>query len=293
MGKAPRAVQTVHEHPPQRLTFLLLQCDTGEAWCDPTTCQPRFSGPGSSCASLASPAYPASSNASSLPPTSTTTSPYISTVPNIDVCGHAVGGVSCPGAGVPPGPKVPGYYYRCCSSDGHCGPKNNIESQNLYCGADTCQVGFGDCATNRTAPPLPSGPPTTARMGQTCGPIVNAKCGVGLCCSGSNYCGRSTILSLRDRTRTRPDAHTSHEANYEFTRKAPRWISVARQTGVSRSGACAISAPHYTRRRSSRFLDVNRRPMIPSLVIHVARSLYITNPPPHQRPNSPTQNPNT
>ena len=129
----------------------------------------------------------------------------------IDVCGHAVGGVSCPGAGVPPSPNVPGYYYRCCSSGGHCGPKNNIQSQDLYCGAATCQVGFGDCATNRTAPPLPSGPPTTVGMGETCGPIVNAKCGDGLCCSGSNYCGelnqsinQPTTLSPRDGTRIPP-----------------------------------------------------------------------------------------
>ncbi|KAF6232956.1 hypothetical protein HO173_008919 [Letharia columbiana] len=167
-------------------------CDTGPAWCDPTTCQKQFSGPGSSCASLATPAYFASSTSSSLPSALVAPPSYVSTVPNIDVCGHAVGGVSCPGAGVPPDPNEPGYYYRCCSSGGHCGPKNNIESQDLYCGADTCQVGFGDCATNRTAPPLPSGPPTTAGMGLTCGPIVNAKCGDGLCCSGSNYCG-STV----------------------------------------------------------------------------------------------------
>ena len=54
----------------------------------------------------------------------------------------------------------------------------------------TCaEVGFGDCATNRTAPPLPISPPIIVGMGQTCGPIVNAKCGGGLCCSGSNYCG--------------------------------------------------------------------------------------------------------
>ena len=141
-----------------------------------------------------------SPTASSLPlkststSTSTTTPSYVSTVPNIDVCGHAVGGVSCPGAGVPPGPNVLGYYYRCCSSGGHCGPKNNIQSQDLYCGADTCQVGFGDCSTNRTAPPLSSNPPKTVGMGDTCGPIVNAKCGDGLCCSGSNFCGTSFAL---------------------------------------------------------------------------------------------------
>lgn len=91
---------------------------------------------------------------------------------------------------------MPGYYYRCCSANGHCGPKNNIQSQDLYCGADTCQVGFGDCSTNRTAPPLSSHAPKTVGMGQTCGPIVNAKCGDGLCCSGSNFCGKSITLTL-------------------------------------------------------------------------------------------------
>lgn len=192
MGEQLDALQIIHRYPRQCLTSPLLQCNAGPAWCDPTTCNKQFSGLGSSCASLASLAYSALSTSPSLLLATTTLSSYASAVPNIDVCGHAVGGVSCPGAGVSPASSnLPGYYYRCCSSSGHCGPKNNIESQDLYCGADTCQVGFGDCTTNRTAPPLPSGLPTTAGMGQTCGPIVNAKCGNGLCCSGSNYCGRS------------------------------------------------------------------------------------------------------
>ena len=218
MGKQIRASKNVSGHPKRCLTSSLLQCDIGPAWCDPTTCQKQFSGPGSSCASPLSPVFSNHSKSSSHPSTiysnfttsskhpstSTPSSSYVSAVPNIDVCGHAVGGVACPGAGVPPSRHMPGYYYRCCSSDGHCGPKNNIESQNLYCGADTCQVGFGDCATNRTAPPLPSGPPKTAGMGQTCGPIVNAKCGDRLCCSGSNYCGESVRHSVRSpRTRTK------------------------------------------------------------------------------------------
>lgn len=46
--------------------------------------------------------------------------PYTSQVPNIDVCGSAQGGVKCPGAG------SNGYFYRCCSSAGHCGPKNDV-----------------------------------------------------------------------------------------------------------------------------------------------------------------------
>ncbi|KAM0798795.1 hypothetical protein BDR22DRAFT_881510 [Usnea florida] len=161
-------------------------CDTGPAWCNPTTCQPHFSGPNSPCTP---PNTTTPTPSTSTPPTS----PYISSIPNIDVCGHAVGGVTCPGAGVPPANStLPGYYYRCCSSDGHCGPKNSIESQDLYCGAATCQVGFGDCATNRTAPAAPSGVVAgVAGMGETCGPIVNRRCGGGLCCSGSNYCGNT------------------------------------------------------------------------------------------------------
>ncbi|MCJ1466389.1 hypothetical protein MMC07_005008 [Pseudocyphellaria aurata] len=107
---------------------------------------------------------------------------YESSIPVIDVCGHAEGGVSCPGAG------TNGYYYRCCSSGGHCGPKNNIQDQGLYCGTG-CQPGYGDCKTNAKPPAAPSGPAKIAKTGQTCGPIVNAKCDTGLCCSGSNFCG--------------------------------------------------------------------------------------------------------
>ena len=77
------------------------QCDVGAAYCDPATCLSKYSGTGSKCAATAS-------------------DPYASTVPNIDVCGHAQGGVSCPGAGIDK------YFYRCCSSHGHCGPKNNV-----------------------------------------------------------------------------------------------------------------------------------------------------------------------
>ncbi|KAL2054742.1 hypothetical protein ABVK25_005046 [Lepraria finkii] len=85
-------------------------CDTGPAYCDPTICLEAFSGPGSSCAAA----------------TSDSTSPYASSIPNIDVCGAAPGGISCPGAGVPPSANILGYYYRCYSAAGHCGPKNNI-----------------------------------------------------------------------------------------------------------------------------------------------------------------------
>ena len=108
-------------------------------------------------------------------------SPYASSIPQIDVCGHAQGGVSCPGAG------QNSFFYRCCSSKGHCGPKNNIQDQGLYCGAG-CQQGYGKCDTEKT-PPLPTASPGISQNGQTCGPIVNKKCASGLCCSGSNFCG--------------------------------------------------------------------------------------------------------
>lgn len=239
MGKQPHALMSVRGHLRPYLIPLRPQCDTGPAWCDPKTCQKQFSGPGSSCASPLPPAPSAPSTPSSNS-SATTNTAYVSTVPNLDVCGHAVGGVSCPGAGVPPGPHVPGYFYRCCSSGGHCGPKNNIQSQDLYCGADTCQDGFGDCATNRTAPPLPSGPPKTVGMDETCGPIVNAKCGDGLCCSGSNFCGKSITPSLGDgkrkakkkqkkrkREKTKPRPHPSKHhtlTKHSQNRQHPRLL---------------------------------------------------------------------
>ncbi|KAL9017333.1 MAG: hypothetical protein Q9185_005331 [Variospora sp. 1 TL-2023] len=143
------------------------RCDSTPAHCDPKNCQKAFSGAGSSCAG------------------STTTStnpsnPYVSAVPEIDVCGSGQGGVRCPGAG------SNGYFYRCCSSAGHCGPKN--DDQGIYCGAG-CQGNFGECALNKQPPTSPATPPKTVGAGDTCGPIVNAKCGAGLCCSGSNFCG--------------------------------------------------------------------------------------------------------
>ena len=104
------------------------------------------------------------------------------------MCGAAPGGISYPGAGVPPSANILGYYYRCYSAAGHCGPKNNIQDQSLYCGAG-CQPGYGDCSTDRTPPPLPTAAPTLSRNGETCEPIFDAKCADGLCCSGSNYCG--------------------------------------------------------------------------------------------------------
>ncbi|KAL0264840.1 hypothetical protein SLS55_000793 [Diplodia seriata] len=121
---------------------------------------------------------------------STSTSPttrtdtFATAVPDIDVCGHAQGGVTCPGAG------AGGYFYRCCSSAGHCGPKNDIQDAALYCG-DGCQAGYGGCGVDGVSEPAkPSAAPgPDAGEGETCGPIPNRKCGGGLCCSGSNFCG--------------------------------------------------------------------------------------------------------
>ncbi|KAK8152287.1 hypothetical protein BC567DRAFT_238611, partial [Phyllosticta citribraziliensis] len=114
-------------------------CDTDAAHCDPATCQTAYSGAGSSCSAkgttAASPALSSTSSTAS----STTASPssHVSSIPVIDTCGPSEH-VSCPGAG----PN--GYYYRCCSSAGHCGPKNSIQDQDMYCGTG-CQPEYGDC----------------------------------------------------------------------------------------------------------------------------------------------------
>ncbi|KAF4533864.1 hypothetical protein BFW01_g9052 [Lasiodiplodia theobromae] len=183
-------------------------CDTGADYCDPATCLSAFSGPGSSCAiqftnpqHLSRPKQKKSNNnlTTTKPTTTTKTSSttrtttatatntnntFAASIPVIDVCGHAQGGVSCPGAG--PG----GYFYRCCSAAGHCGPKNDIQDAAMYCG-DGCQAGFGKCGVNGVSKPVttPSGSTGTAGEGETCGPIVNKRCADGLCCSGSNFCG--------------------------------------------------------------------------------------------------------
>ncbi|KAL8627467.1 hypothetical protein Q9189_006844 [Teloschistes chrysophthalmus] len=63
-----------------------------------------------------------------------------------------------------------------------------IQDQALYCGTG-CQSGFGDCSLTKKPPTSAATPPKIAKNGETCGPIVNAKCAAGLCCSGSNFCG--------------------------------------------------------------------------------------------------------
>jgi len=144
-------------------------CDTSAAHCDPATCVKAYSGVGSSCAG------------SGGGTTTTSGGSFPSTVPSIDVCGAGSGGITCPGVG------SGGFYYRCCSVNGHCGPKNGEQAQSDYCGAG-CQPGFGVC-DQRSVPPPPPAPHGTSGPEQNCGPIVNKKCGDGLCCSGSNFCG--------------------------------------------------------------------------------------------------------
>ncbi|KAF2639344.1 hypothetical protein P280DRAFT_470712 [Massarina eburnea CBS 473.64] len=151
-------------------------CDTGAAYCDAATCLKDFSGTGSSCASGTDASVTKAASTSAA-----TATGFPNDVPEIDVCGSAQGGVTCPGAG------INGYFYRCCSSAGHCGPKNDIQDQALYCGTG-CQSGYGKCDTEEK-PPLPTDTPGTANTGDACGPIVNKKCSDGLCCSGSNFCG--------------------------------------------------------------------------------------------------------
>ncbi|KAF2273278.1 uncharacterized protein EI97DRAFT_436158 [Westerdykella ornata] len=144
-------------------------CDTTAAHCDPATCLKAFSGAGSSCAGT-----------NTKPPTSTS-SAFPTGVPVIDTCGSQ-GGAHCPGVG------TNGYFYRCCSSAGHCGPKNDIQDQALYCGSG-CQAGYGKCNTMAVPVSNPNAQTGIANAGEACGPLVNKKCASGLCCSGSNFCG--------------------------------------------------------------------------------------------------------
>ncbi|EHA56875.1 hypothetical protein MCOR27_006436 [Pyricularia oryzae] len=164
-------------------------CDTTAAHCDPATCKPEFSGQGSSCKAKTNGATTlVTSSRTPVTATSSTTSAsgsqatFMMQVPHIDVCGKDSDGITCPGAG------TNGYFYRCCSSAGHCGPKNDIQDEAMYCGTG-CQPGFGNCLLGMAKPPLPVSAPGIAQGGETCGPIVNKKCATGLCCSGSNFCG--------------------------------------------------------------------------------------------------------
>ena len=195
-GKCCTSPFTMPSPPKSHLTFhpgsQYGWCDVGVAYCDPLTCLKNFSGADSKCAaaSISTLRTTTKREISTAPTTATRTSftntaavepPYESQVPVIDVCGNAQGGVSCPGAG------LGGYFYRCCSSAGHCGPKNDIQDQNIYCGVG-CQAGYGKC-DEEEKPPVPTGTPGVSGEGETCGPIVNKRCGDGLCCSGSNFCG--------------------------------------------------------------------------------------------------------
>ncbi|PVI06024.1 carbohydrate-binding module family 18 protein [Periconia macrospinosa] len=154
-------------------------CDTTPDHCNPENCLKDFSGSGSSCSAPTSTFITKTSPPTSAPAATV----FPAAVPEIDVCGAAQGGVTCPGAG------ANGYFYRCCSSAGHCGPKNDIQDEAIYCG-DGCQAGFGKC-NSEPKPPQPTEGAGVSGEGGECGPIVNKKCGDGLCCSGSNFCGKS------------------------------------------------------------------------------------------------------
>lgn len=153
-------------------------CGTTKDHCNANNCLRNFSGASSQCKPPT--ATTLKTSTTTKPATSPATT-FPTAVPEIDVCGHAQGGVTCPGAG------ANGYFYRCCSSAGHCGPKNDIQDQSIYCGTG-CQAGYGKCDTE-DKPPVPTQAPGTSGSGETCGPIVNKKCAAGLCCSGSNFCG--------------------------------------------------------------------------------------------------------
>lgn len=59
------------------------------------------------------------------------------------------------------------------------------QAQSDYCGTG-CQPGYGAC-DQRPVPAAPPAPHGTASAAENCGPIVNKKCGGGLCCSGCKY----------------------------------------------------------------------------------------------------------
>jgi hypothetical protein len=97
---------TTKTHPSRMTPLTNPQCDAGADYCDPASCLKPFSGPGSSCSSTAT-------TLTTLPISQPTSTGFPSAVPEIDVCGAAVGGVTCPGVG------ANGYFYRCCSTAGH------------------------------------------------------------------------------------------------------------------------------------------------------------------------------
>ncbi|KAA8895249.1 hypothetical protein FN846DRAFT_785289 [Sphaerosporella brunnea] len=162
-------------------------CCSSWGWCGDTDvhcgpdCNEEFSGIDAPC----NPGMVTTTSTKKPTTTTTTTKPpsWPTTIPAIDTCGPSSGN-KCPGAG----PN--GYYYRCCSAAGHCGPKNPLQPASLYCGTG-CQAGYSqDCNSKKTPPPPPPPPPAgTSPQGGECGPIVNKKCASGNCCSGSNFCG--------------------------------------------------------------------------------------------------------
>jgi len=161
-------------------------CCSQYGWCDVTPahcavgCYPSYSGAGSACKGTIS--STTTLKTSTIKTSTTSAPPSQSTIPVIDTCGVG-SGQRCPGVG------TNGYYYRCCSSAGHCGPKNPIQDPAMYCGTG-CQPLYGSCDVSRPRPPPPAAAPTQNQQpGGECGPIVNRRCATGECCSGSNFCG--------------------------------------------------------------------------------------------------------
>src|SRR5687768_7068303 len=60
---------------------------------------------------------------------------------------------------------------------GHCGPKNDLQDQDIYCGKG-CQSRFGSC-NQMKRPSRPKSTPRIVNSGEKCGPIVNARCAQG------------------------------------------------------------------------------------------------------------------
>jgi hypothetical protein len=131
-------------------------CGTTVDHCDARTCLKNFSGAKSSC----KPATPTTMvKSTTTQPTSPATT-FPTAVPEIDVCGHAQGGVTCPGAG------ANGYFYRCCSSAGHCkntAPKTTTTFNTNEAQADPRMISKTRTSTAETAARPVSESATTRR----------------------------------------------------------------------------------------------------------------------------------
>ncbi|RPA80041.1 hypothetical protein BJ508DRAFT_327708 [Ascobolus immersus RN42] len=180
-------------------------CCSSYGWCGETEvhcdkdCLPDYSGEGSACkGSHVDPGPgPTTHKIKTITktvtqkPTSTKTPPPAYTIPSIDTCGpphrndngEMSNGGKCVGVG------DNGYFYRCCSQHGHCGPKNLEQDAASYCGQG-CNPLYGKCDVSKPKPKKPTKKPIWNQWeGGECGPIVNKHCAEGECCSGSNFCG--------------------------------------------------------------------------------------------------------